>query len=108
MNGITIGDPTADTPPPNELWRNATDTGRRRMIRFYLYEYDLAGMRVSDTGDITIEWVGEDLTAASRGETVRRMESILRERFGGVYLYLKPQADRNVIRKLRGVNLDGL
>ena len=104
MNGIVIGDPTAETPPPSQEWRDLPVWAR--IVEIKKCFPGITVLRATDVGDITIKWPGEDQPAAARGEMMRRMEALLRERFGGVYLYLQPQADRNVIRNLRGVNLD--
>ena len=71
-----------------------------------LQAYPLRCVEVRSIGDVTLGLTGK-FSAAERGTLLRQAERQLKDRVdAAIVVYLEPVADRNALRKLRGVSVN--
>jgi hypothetical protein len=96
--GVHIGDP----------WENGKRSRLDVAEAFPLITERLLGLEyiepvgLSPSGKLTVSFTKE-MAADDRGCYLRAIESDLREDWPSIDLYVEPQADKNALRRLRGV-----
>ena len=100
-------DATANTPTVALTWRTQSESMRRWVVTDQLSAWNacvsLVDARAS--GSIVLA-LRNDLSAGARGILLRTIEKHLKKWIDeGVVVYLQPKADKNALRKLRGVTV---
>ena len=106
-SGISIGDPVAPCPPPNNEWDRRPVLRRVHAVNEIIKKlgYDtIRAVSAPDNGYIEVK-VPDDMPAAARGASLLRIEAELQNVYGGVYVLVRPMDDRNRLRRLRGITV---
>ena len=98
----------ANSPEPSQHWILLSEKERLALISKELDSSswrDVEILRARNNGYVTVALV-KALTPAERGQFLLDLEELLkREIDTGLTVWLEPQADKSVLRKLRGVEV---
>ncbi len=117
---VSIGNPNTDVPQVSTAWRLLDDVGRTKLVLHVKHmvenSYNEAGrlfpaikafelVSVTADGSVTLKMT-EAVGASERGIVLRWFERMLRQTVSpGLEVYVAPKADRNALRRLRGVEV---
>ncbi len=107
---VSIGNPNMDAPQVSIAWRLLDDIGRLKLVLHVMREAvpEVVGLElisVTEAGVVTLRLL-KPMSATIRGEWLRRLERVLRDEASpGIEVYVAPKADRNALRRLRGVEV---
>ena len=113
IQGVTIGDPWAETPKPGEKWRQMSALERQRKVNSILFsaallcdeDTDPSCRNASADGQIIVNLPGKR-NPSERGRLLRDIEERLKTEIDpALTVWLEAQGDRNRLRLLRGVKV---
>jgi hypothetical protein len=101
-DGIVIGDPWEDVSDTSEWWKRLSEADRIECINSRWP--DLTVVSATSRGDVTVR-IDARKSAEERGGYLRCLEAQMKLIVdAGIVVYLEAVADRNYLRRLRGVS----